>query len=297
MPRSRRHDVTLHNARQPHVADYVQNFVADKFVGIIEFVEPARVVVDDDVFNRAAQAQTHCPQRVNFFFVGDCSRGRNFSLVNVFGYFKVGVLNSNQRVRIDRDETDAEAVVGHGHDESLALRAVHAINFFHANNFSLGVLFGETRRANHLEEVNRVAAEHGRLLRRNFNLAVVHAANVERAHQVFDCKNFCAVLFQSRRPKCRRHVGSRRMNFWSLRQIRPQKNYSAVDLGGLEFQAHFFARMQPDADAGNFAPQCPLSEQDFASLRKNSCTLYHQRFLTSIKFFVEFNFVRALKNF
>ena len=150
--------------------------MADEFVGIAQFVEPAAVAVDDDVFEISAATETHCVQRGNFLFVGDSSGGRNFRAVNFLANFKIRVLNANQRVRIDGSETDAETVVGQRHDKFFAVVRISAINFFKAKFAASGGLSNFFSGTNQIAKAERIAIHDGRLLGVHFDDAVIHAA-------------------------------------------------------------------------------------------------------------------------
>ena len=86
-------DMAAHRACEAQIADDVQDFVAYQFVRIAKGIKPLLIVVDDNILQRSSKTKAHLAKGVNFFFVSDGARWRDFPAIRRFIDDDVRILN------------------------------------------------------------------------------------------------------------------------------------------------------------------------------------------------------------
>ena len=92
-----------HEARETQIADEIEDLVPHELVGEAQLVEPALIVVDDDVFECAAEPEPRFLQRLDLAFISNRTRRGDFLLVSVLTHEEIPVLRADERVLAVKD--------------------------------------------------------------------------------------------------------------------------------------------------------------------------------------------------
>ena len=85
--------MAAHRACEAQIADDVQDFVAYQFIRIAKGIEPLLIVVDDNILQRSSETKAHLAKGVNFFFVSNGARRRDFPTIRRLVDDDIRILN------------------------------------------------------------------------------------------------------------------------------------------------------------------------------------------------------------
>ena len=229
---------------QREIADDVENFVPDEFVGKTQWLlaQNRFAAHDDRIFEAAALDQIFLHERLNILVENKCPRRGDLAFENCGRDFRRQKLRE-PIVWSGLRAGDAKLVVRQQNEQRARFRFdVH--RFAHVEKFSRRFLRNDAGFLDQIDIRLRAAVTNRRFVCVHFHDSVVHAHRRERGEDMLDCVHSHRAFADGRRALDGLQIFDLRVNRRLVLQILAFEFDPVIDWRGLKFERDFFAGVQ-----------------------------------------------------